>query len=83
MPQKDLTKLFQLCLNATTLFELQVKNEKNFFTCDREEENSKFYFFIPPAPSPDSENVYFYIRWCLNPVITVFRIYFGLTSFGI
>ena len=42
MPQKDLTKLFQLRLNETTLFKLQVRSEKQMFTCDREKENSMF-----------------------------------------
>lgn len=82
MPQKALTKVLQLCLNETTLFKLQVRSEKQTLTCDREKEN-KFYFFIPPSLSTDSENVYFYIWWCLNPVITVFQASFGSTSFGI
>lgn len=45
---------------------VQIAGEKgkNKIPWDREEENSMFYFFMPPAPSPDSENVYFYIRRC-------------------
>lgn len=80
MPQKDLTKLFQLSLNETTLFKLQVRDEKK--NSDVKKIASSVSSSLPCLllarrifTSADGG-----VSGTLIPVLAV---YFSLSSFGI
>lgn len=83
MPQRDLAKLFQLCLNETTLFKLQVRKEKkNSHVTGKKKTTSSISSCLPHLLL--TQRMFISTYGGVNrALLAEFHIYFGLTSFGI